>query len=77
MSLNDLMPHEDIIIGDGASGEGGFSWDNPFAHSGSIPELPTFPFPSDPISNPINPERNLVNSMSGGNTSLPIKHPKK
>jgi len=43
MSLNDLMPHEDIVIGDGASGEGGFSWDNPFAHSGSVPELTCLP----------------------------------
>ena len=74
MSLNDLMPYEEIVIGDGASGEQN-SWDNPFSHIGNMPELPAIPFPSDPISG--GQLGNLVNVMGGGNTSLPIKQPKK
>jgi len=70
MSLNDLMPYENITIGEGSQHDG-WGFDNPFAHIGTIAEelINPLPFPNDPIGG----ERvmNLVNTI------LPIKHPKK
>jgi hypothetical protein len=78
MSLNDLMPYEDIVIGDGAGEEGGFLMDNPFANLPGIPTPNPLPFPSDPIGQPImSMGRDLVKMATDGNTTLPIKHPKK
>lgn len=78
MSLNDLMPYEDIVIGDGASSDG-WGMDNPFAHLGQLGDIHINPMPmsDDPLKDKIPTERNLVNIMGGGNTTLPIKHPKK
>ena len=78
MSLNDLMPYEDIVIGDGAGEEGGFLMDNPFANLPGVPTPNPLPFPSDPIGKPIiSGGMDLVKMASGDNTTLPIKHPKK
>jgi hypothetical protein len=78
MSLNDLMPYEDIIIGDGAGDTMGFLMDNPFANLPGLPEPNPLPFPSDPIGKPIiEGGMDLVKMATGDNTTLPIKHPKK
>lgn len=75
--LNDLMPLEEIVVGDGAGGEGN-RWDNPFPHHDleSIGDMLSNPF-SAPIGGLPIVGANIVERLNPGNTTLPIKHPKK
>ena len=78
MSLNDLMPMENIVAGDGREADG-WGWDNPFAHikADDLGDLTSNIFPS-PMGGLPTLGANIVAELAGDkHTTLPIKHPRK